>query len=454
MGFPGNSVDDLELVDDQIEEEGGDGQENDAEDDEDKDEEGDEDDEEEDDGDGDETEETAEQKGALDPRAGRVDVSMPEIKFNPLQIVRILEEMKYKKFTNTRNRKCIDRIVSTFTNFSGGTFPLGIQRLKVKRDELELPDSDDKAVELMEFEESLYGEQRELKKMNKRKRKKVLSNPSLYDEFQETVKSKKPRLSLNSSSVWNEEDIEEEQNYSVEPLPKKVAKEPKRKSVSSGFTETDQEPAALKKKQLKQVEAPKKIVEIPKTVESPKKLAKIESAKPNGAAQPPKSPKSMPSTPKQANGVADENETPKLKKKIAQNGWTEPLQEGEVEYFVPSSKGKANGLERTVKTSEIETPKKIAKTPAAATPNNRLSVLKTSLDGLSSAEKKVKINLKNNISQEATEYIKQLKQSPSVPFDSAQKPPKGVLKPNLMPSPINPFYKKMIGFMHPHERQS
>lgn len=76
-------------------------------------EEGEDNDKDEDDTSENEEDEVAEKQQALDPRAGRVDVVMPEIKFNPTKIAEGLEELKYKKFTNVRNRKCIDRIVSS-----------------------------------------------------------------------------------------------------------------------------------------------------------------------------------------------------------------------------------------------------------------------------------------------------------------------------------------------------
>lgn len=95
MGFPGNSLDELVL---ETPEEDGEAEDS---------------DEGEDEADDDEDGEESGEKQALDPRAGRVNVVMPEIRFNPTEIASILEEMKYKKFTRVRNRKCIDRIVSS-----------------------------------------------------------------------------------------------------------------------------------------------------------------------------------------------------------------------------------------------------------------------------------------------------------------------------------------------------
>lgn len=92
MGFPGNSLEDLVIETPEEDDEADDSNGEDA-----------------DDAEGAESTE----KAVLDPRAGRVDVVMSEIKFNPTEIASTLEELKYKKFTNVRNRKCIDRIVSS-----------------------------------------------------------------------------------------------------------------------------------------------------------------------------------------------------------------------------------------------------------------------------------------------------------------------------------------------------
>lgn len=365
---------------------------------------------------------------AFDPRAGRVDVVMPEIKFNPLEIVDKLEDLRYKKFTRVRNRKCIDRIVTTYRKFATGVFPIGIQKIKIDRDELELPDVEEKAADLIEFENDLYGKQRELKKLNKRKRKRIVSDAKLFDEFQ--AKSDKVAKIKHVANAWTEEDIGQE-NGNEEP--------PKKK----------------KKKKNKQ-------------------------------------------TPKET-----DVQTPKQSKK-ASNEWDTPLNDGEVEYFIPSKKQQMNGVPRITKTNdsitahsltpintnkpktngveeanENQTPKKSSamKTKKQNTGDNsklqinpvamkllekkvnshtKLVQSKTSTPNIIadiatppssqlSAEKRVKIALKMNRSQEVTEYIRQLKQSPHLPYDSAKKPSKGVLKPNLVPSPINPFYKKLIG---------
>lgn len=413
----------------------------------------------------------------------------------------------------------------SYNKFGGGEFPLGIQRLKIDRENLSLPDAEDKAIEIMAFEDKLLEKTRALKKVNKRKRKRILaSSPSSHDDFQS--KCNKVAKIKHDANIWMEEDITPDDvdgSTLVEPSPIKKAKKLKavEKKTLNGFVDSDEgtpvKSATKKHKQTKElngiadaeieeevtVKSPAKKnkhskplngaadtddVAIEVTAKSPLKKRKqslslngtVDSASAeaevtpkssakkhkkskdlngsleseNGARSSSKKTKSKPSTPQQTNANANIIqpkiiETPKNKKNLSD--WETPLEDGETEYFIPSKKAKANGVQSTVVTKETPTPKvaKI-KSPKSAqsTPQmDRVAVLKNSTPKsiLTSAEKKVKIVLQMNKSQEATEYIRQLKQSPNLPFDSNKKPLKGVLKPNLMPSPINPFYKKMIG---------
>lgn len=132
-------------------------------------------------------------------------------------------------------------------------------------------------------------------------------------------------------------------------------------------------------------------------------------------------------------------------------GWDTPLQEGEVEYFISKSniKQRISDANQKLSTAEDSQSTQIL-TPIA----DKKQKLKSTLTSTSSpsapstptnAEKKVKIMLQLNRSQDTSEYIRQLRSSPKIPYDSAKKPGKGLLKPNLLPSPINPHYKKKIG---------
>lgn len=390
----------------------------------------------------------------LDPRAGRVDVVMPEIKFNPNEIAIRLEDLKYKKFTRARNRKCLDRIITTYKKFATGIFPIGIQKLKVDRDELEKPDIHDKALELLEFENELYGEQRELKKLTKRKRKRIVNNGTLYDEFQ--AKSNKIAKIKQDANTWKEEDISSEEQ----------SLQPKEKTVNAKSTDTDIVVTPKKRKSNKAdsliSEKKKKSNEWTKPLEDGEVEYVIPSTKQlqNGAPRvtitkdsitnhiitPSKisndKKKSSPSSPKSSETL---NQVENVQKSQSSK---------KAEALISTPMVAKNKLQNgSPKTSEkkVKSASKLTQS-ANSTPNTGIFAEKTTQisastpnSALLSSKKGVKIALKMNRSQEVTEYIRQLRQSPMAPYDSAKKPLKGALKPNLTPSPINPFYKKLIG---------
>lgn len=52
-----------------------------------------------------ENEAKEEENEAKDPRAGKVDVHLPQIPFEPLKIAELLTNLKSKKYTSTLGRK-------------------------------------------------------------------------------------------------------------------------------------------------------------------------------------------------------------------------------------------------------------------------------------------------------------------------------------------------------------
>lgn len=378
---------------------------------------------------------------ALDPRAGRVDVVMPEIKFNALEIVDKLEELKYKNFTRVRNRKCIDRIVSTYRKFATGIFPIGIQKIKVDRDEIELPDIEEKANEFIEFENELYGEQRELKKLNKRKRKKIVSDAKLFDEFQ--AKSNKVAKIKFEANSWTEEDITDECSITEPPKKKKktianddskrtnnkLENDSPKKNKQSKTSEWDKPlengeveyVIPSKKKQLNGVPIITKTTETT-TITTPL-VNNNNKSKENGA-----------DTINVNDTVNDVRKSPNVNSKNVKVQQLTPVINSTAKKSDQSNVSPKLSAKKVKSTTKLE----LSKT---STPNIFIDKATPS----TSAEKRVKIALKMNRSQEVTDYIRQLKQSPYLPYDSAKKPSKGVLKPNLAPSPINPFYKRLIG---------
>lgn len=85
--------------------------------------------------------------------------------------------------------------------------------------------------------------------------------------------------------------------------------------------------------------------------------------------------------------------------------------------------------------------------------NNKVATEEAKLDNKPLDDVKVEkkrrviIDLRKNQKHKFSDYIKRLKKYPQVPFDSAKKPIKPLLKPNLRPGPIKKHYK-MVGQKH------
>lgn len=270
------------------------------------------------------------ENGVLDPRAGRVDVVMPEIQFDARAIVAEIEELRYKKFTRVRNRKCLSRIIDTYTKFAGGDFPIGIRKLKVDRSKLEMPDIDEKIHELDEFEQEMYGEQRSLKQLTKRKRKRIVANQDLFDDFQ--AKSNKIAKIKHDANAWVEEDVSPE-----ELLKGPVCKEYLTSNVNIGtqivkvkIPFKDEDNIKVKRDQLRK-KAEKVAIDAATRAAAIKLIAAKESMK------------------------AKSDETPKSTKKTKRSEWEKSLEDGEVEYLIPSKKQQLNGAARVTITKDSVT---------------------------------------------------------------------------------------------------
>ncbi|GJQ85946.1 Nnp-1 [Trypoxylus dichotomus] len=65
----------------------------------------------------------------LDPRAGHVDVVLPQLKFIPKQIIEILNQSRFVNGSNSLSRKAITTAINEFTRFSRGDYPLGLKKI-------------------------------------------------------------------------------------------------------------------------------------------------------------------------------------------------------------------------------------------------------------------------------------------------------------------------------------
>lgn len=292
----------------------------------------------------------------------------------------------------------------SYSTYASGKFPLGIQSIKQKAEKTDLPKIDDKVNEMNEFERKLYKNNKELKSVNKKKRKRMLRDIEEGHDIKSYLPTSPPapkkRRPLHPTLTpterakvndWQEDDIQ----AIATPMPSEtpISLNKKRKSLDTNATKRTKSP------KVSSVEAKTKKV---KTDSSP------------------------------VFAVDDE--------------WAAPLADGEIEYVLPSRKLKVAHSNATLQSPTVRTPNKMVLNPvAAAIRGKQMSTAISALSTPKSIEKKVKIMLKMNRSQDTSEYVRQLRSSPNLPYDATRQPTKSLLKPNLMPSPINPYYKKKIG---------
>lgn len=72
-----------------------------------------------------------EQKYEIDARAGRVDVLLPPLDFDPQSFVKMFNELKKHKETTTKARKTILQLIDKFSKLHEGKYPLGLQKVEL-----------------------------------------------------------------------------------------------------------------------------------------------------------------------------------------------------------------------------------------------------------------------------------------------------------------------------------
>ncbi|XP_004521013.1 ribosomal RNA processing protein 1 homolog [Ceratitis capitata] len=426
MGFPTESINDLELVEEVVNENDDDG----AADKE---------------GDVDEAAVKSDEQH-LDPRAGNVDVFMPELPLDANYVIGELERLIYKdNDISTKVRKSLRKQLNLFEIYKRGKFPLGIKRMPRFKAKPGKPLMKDKIEQLENVENELFGVGRKLKQLNKRKRRKLLNslNFSEVDEsnFDQTILKAIPKQYLKerkrkSNALMNEWVEEELSNEDI--VPKKTQKNKKKnieKTLSSAEDVEQENSLANGVDKIDEDKCDNVVTSINYTKE---KSSQSKSTK--------KLNKDSSKSKKLAEKEEIVKEKPKKLKdqptKDAKSEWDAPLSEGEIEYFIPSRKIQLkNANANLVPNPLAKKPTNITSTPVNAKNGGNLSNKSTPTGSI----KRVKIALKHNTAQNPSEYIKQIKSSPNLPYDASKKPGKGLLKPNSMPSPINPFYKKKIG---------
>nr|XP_033327776.1 ribosomal RNA processing protein 1 homolog isoform X2 [Megalopta genalis] len=104
----------------------------------------------------------------LDPRAGRVDVELPQIPFNPKKIVTLLTQYKFHPSSTTKSRRQLQHLIKEFVQLSGGKMPLGVQEIRVPNVRKKDTDTKLAAKRLLQFEKELYSDTTSKKRKRKR----------------------------------------------------------------------------------------------------------------------------------------------------------------------------------------------------------------------------------------------------------------------------------------------
>jgi ribosomal RNA-processing protein 1 len=394
-----------------------------------------------------------EEERALDPRAGRVDVVLSEIKFDALKIAETMENLRYKSFASSKSRKGLARMAGKFRKFTEDVFPLGVGSLpKIADDDDSEIDIDLKAMELAEFEKKLaigdvdsesssdFDEDLDNRKHGKLKRK----------NKEQVTKAKEKKQKL--SKLHNERFFKDP----TEDFTKENSSQPEEEE--SNESTANNESLKLNKKKKKKVteeETPRKI-----------KIKRKKSLQNETTTSKSSDDECIADTPSTSttNSVKESSKLNKKTKKDKIDEWSEPLQEGETEIFLPSRKHKLKMLQNLENNSEESTSNLVLNPFAKHTGNSSATAASSKKAKLSTSSstttpriqqgaftksgstgKRVIIALNKNKAQSPHEYIKQVKDSPNLPYDSNKKPTKSLLKPNAIPSPINPFYQKKIG---------
>ncbi|XP_060661812.1 ribosomal RNA processing protein 1 homolog [Drosophila nasuta] len=346
---------------------------------------------------------------SLDPRAGNVDVLMPELPLNADCVLEELQTLLRTQEYNSKRRKGLRKLLHIFETYAAGEFPLGVRNMPKPEGTTLAELVEQKITDADEFEESNFGTGRNLKKLSKSKRKRLLSSINFEevdeDNFNEVLdnamtpklrkqvkRNEKVRSSINNA--WVVEKVDENGD---EPTEKATANKPESKKAKK-TAQKDELPKQKTKLQVKQQSKAQTTV-----------------------------------APTNEELTTDKEATKAAPAEVKSNGWEEPLKPGEQDYFVPS---------RKVQLKQANNKLLLNPLAAQVTPKNPVQRIKLETARTDSGSKKVRIVTKCNSAYPKSDYYRQLKLSPQLPYDANRQPGKSALKPHVLPGPINPNYKK------------
>ncbi|XP_018364160.1 PREDICTED: ribosomal RNA processing protein 1 homolog [Trachymyrmex cornetzi] len=347
----------------------------------------------------------------LDPRAGKVDIELPPIPFNAAKIAELLSTYKFHQSSTAKSRRQLLRLFDEFTELSQGKMPLGIKRIRKPNRQRKEMDSRKAALRFIKFEKDLVSDN-----VNK-KRKREGTGKAVCDETSIDDLKNGNTLDLETNAIKPENKLTdttakiELQEVDTNAVP---FKKRKRSDSTSDVSSTKSDITENKKKL--QIDTSKKSKAIKK------KLNK-------------KSKKSI-----------DKNVEHKAKKAVISVGQITRTSDLDQHPSISQKSNKkvplkeTNNKPVTKKGSEMKSKITSQKIPL----KNKLHLIKkqTNLNNSTTEKKKVIFGLSRNTAQHTSEYIRQVRKSPAIPFDANKKPLNSVLKMNPIQSPLNPFYYK------------
>ncbi|PSN32048.1 hypothetical protein C0J52_16701 [Blattella germanica] len=400
----------------------------------------------------------------LDPRAGHVNVELPQILFDSHSIAGALE----KESENCSNKKCkktLQTLARQFIELAEGNYFFenseDYEKMNVpKIEKFKLKKYVRKAAyRLRDFENS-KGKNRSRRKKKIRNKNKIPENSEMGKMLEITEDNDKNSMVhvIEGNAVKAEEgstnesvknDIEESTIDVIKKNKKKAtnsttkdnvksAVKPKQSSSSSirnslgeninrkkvnlqNVTETTPSSSRKRRSSVSQLE---EFVVEPKLKVLKKDVSEGKERKCKGPKE----------TKRNSLCIASDGSESVIKKKKAKNNVKTPgtsLAENS-KLNIKSTLNK--------KTDDIQNNGKKNNTPLVVEGRKSVTL---------SGSKKVNIALYKNCTQDLRDYHMSVKSSPSIPFDAAKQPSQGVLKPSPIGTRINPFYrlrnKKLLG---------
>ncbi|XP_044260629.1 ribosomal RNA processing protein 1 homolog [Tribolium madens] len=132
-----------------------------------------------------------EEETVYDPRAGKVNVNLPQLKFHPKAMSKALLECRFAKETNSKSRKCLSELAEHFRKLASGTYPLGVKKVKLASDDYDT--NIRKAVNrLVKFDKKIKGTKNRKRKpqndtVELRGGKKIKIDEQLREKFQDDL---------------------------------------------------------------------------------------------------------------------------------------------------------------------------------------------------------------------------------------------------------------------------